>query len=64
MLMILADPDRVASSAPQELPDLGLSVPCRLADTPYTRKEVEQLAKETGAPIIVRDVKNTDQEGD
>ena len=60
MLMILPDPDRVTSSAPQEIPTLGLTVPCRLADTAYTRKDIEALAKELDAPIIVKDVKAAD----
>lgn len=57
MLMVVVDPDRVASSAEQEIPDLGLVVPCALADTPYTRKELEALIKESGAPIVVKDQK-------
>jgi hypothetical protein len=67
MLMVIPDPDRVTSSAPQDIPELGLVVPCRLADTPYTRKDLEALAKQVGAPIIVKDVKDADQadeEGD
>ena len=60
MLMVVVDPDRVASGAEQEIPDLGLIVPCRLADTPYTRKELEARIKESGAPILVKDQKESD----
>lgn len=63
MLMVVVDPDRVASSAEQEIPDLGLTVPCRLADTPYTRKDLEALIKKIDAPVLVKDVK-AEKEGD
>lgn len=58
-LMVLPDPDLVSSSAPQELADLGVVVPCKVADSPYTRKEWEALAKK-GVPVIVKDVKAAD----
>jgi len=58
MLWILPDPDLVTSSGEQDVPDLGLVVPCRLADTSYTRKDLEARIKETGAPLIVKDVKD------
>lgn len=58
-LMVMPDPDLVASSAPQELADLGVVVPCKVADTPYTRKEWEEHAKR-GVPVIVKDVKAAD----
>lgn len=57
MLMVVVDPDRVSSSAEQEIPDLGLTVPCKLADTPYTRKDLEALIKQVDAPVLVKDVK-------
>jgi len=58
MLWILPDPDLVTSSGEQDVPDLGLVVPCRLADTPYTRKELEARIKAVGVPLIVKDVKD------
>lgn len=59
MLMVLPDPDRVASSAPQELAGMGVVVPCRVSDSPYTRKEWEAFAKK-GVPVVVKDVKAAD----
>ena len=59
MLYVMPDPDRVASNAPQELADLGIVVPCKLADTPYSKKEWEDHAKR-GVPVIVKDVKAAD----
>lgn len=59
-LMLVPDPDKVTSSAEQELPDLGVVVPCKVADTAHTRKEWEDLIKKQGLPLLVKDVKAAD----
>jgi hypothetical protein len=59
MLMVIADPDRVGSSAPQDLPDLGVTVPCKLTDTGRSRKEWEDLIKQ-GVPVKIHDEKAGD----
>lgn len=61
MLMVVPDPERVTSTAPQEIPDLGITTPLAVADSGKSRAEWEKLIKQTGAPLVVKDVKKGDE---
>lgn len=56
MKMIVPDWRLVGSTAPQEIPSLGLLVPCPLADSGLTVAEVRKLIK-NGVPILLEDRK-------
>ena len=60
MLMVVPDPERVGSQAPQHLPDLGVTIPAKLTDTGKTRKEWEALIKDLGLPVLIHDEKAGD----
>ena len=61
--MLMVVPQNDASGEPQHIPDLGVTVPCPLADTGRSKKEWDELIK-AGAPVIVRDVKQAKEEGE
>ena len=55
--MLMVVPLNDANAAPQDIPDLGVTVPCPLSETGRTRKEWDELVKQ-GAPVAIRDVKH------
>lgn len=59
-LIVMPDPDKVASNEVQEVPGLGM-FPQPVADSGRTRAEWEKLIKQTGAPLVVRDVRSDDK---
>lgn len=61
MLMLMHDPDVNPSGDPQDIPDLGITVPVAVADTTKTREEWEKLIKRTKAPLVVKDVRDPDK---
>jgi hypothetical protein len=60
MLMVVPDPERVGSNAPQDMPDLGVTVPCKLTESGRTRKEWETLIKDGDLPLKIIDEKAGD----
>lgn len=60
VLMVIPDPDKVTSSAPQEIPDVGV-FPQPVAESGRTKAEWEKLIKETGAPLVVKDVRSEEK---
>ena len=53
-MLVVPDPDKVGSSAPQDIPSLGVTVPCNIDDTPYSAKEWKQFVKD-GVPVLLED---------
>lgn len=60
VLMLLPD-ESVGSSDPQDIPDLGVTVPVPVADTGRSKAEWEKLIKQTGAPLVIRDVRSEEK---
>lgn len=60
VLMLMAD-DSVGSDDPQDIPDLGVTVPVAVADTGRSKSEWEKLINQTGAPLVIRDVRSEEK---
>lgn len=53
-MLVVPDPEKVGSSAPQDIPSLGVTVPCNIEDTPYSQDEWAQHI-ENGVPVALHD---------
>jgi hypothetical protein len=51
---VLPDPDKLGSAEPKDFPDLGITVPVKLADSGRSKKEWDDLIK-AGLPVLVHD---------
>jgi len=61
MVLMLMPDESVGSNEPQEIPDLGVTVPVAVSDTDKSRAEWEKLIKQTGAPLVVKDVRSDEK---
>lgn len=51
---VLPDPDKLGSAEPQDIPDLGVTIPVKLTESGRTKKEWDDLIKK-GLPVMIHD---------
>jgi hypothetical protein len=61
MLMVIPDPDQVASGDPQEIPGVGV-FPVAVADTGKSKAEWEKQIKAEKLPLVVKDVRSEEKQ--
>lgn len=62
-MLVVPDVEKVGSSAPQDIPSLGVTVPCTVEASPYTKKEWQQHIKD-GVPVQLVDDAAASEEGE
>lgn len=53
-MLVVPDPEKVGSSAPQDIPSLGVTVPCSVDESPYSQAEWKRFIKD-GVPVVLHD---------